>query len=183
MANSDKLEDGRRPTPDSAAGDDLAKTLSERYRGPLIAFFRRRTAVAGEPEDLAQEVLLRVVRRNVRAPIEEPDAFIFQTARNLMLDRTRYAKVRQENYSEIRLRQETVEKLNPERVVGGRQELALVLSQLSALGEQTRDMLVLNRLECMTYQEIGDLYGISASAVRKRLFRAMELLLEMVEDE
>ncbi len=182
MANSDKLDNRTRRTPEDSARDRLAQTLSDRYRAPLIAFFRRRTSAAGEPEDLAQEVLLRVVRRNGQAPIEEPDAFIFQTARNLMTDRARHAKVREENFSEIQIRHETIERRNPERVVSSRQELDQVLTHLTSLGEQTRDMLILNRLERMTYQEIGDLYGISGSAVRKRLFRAMELLIQMTED-
>lgn len=75
------------PEAGESPGAALQRTLADRYRPPLMAFFHRRTGVGVEAEDLAQEVLARVLRRGDLDRVEKPDAFIFITARNLLRDR------------------------------------------------------------------------------------------------
>lgn len=182
MKQSEKPGGNVLPLHAAPSGAGLTAALSARYRAPLIAFFRRRTSNdIAEAEDLAQEVLLRVVRRHERSPVAEPDAFIFQTARNLIKDRHRHAKVREDYRAAVELRSDAAERVNPERVLQGRQELARVVEALGGLNEQTRDMFILNRLEGMKYREIAELYGVSQSSVRKQLFKAMSHLMRTVD--
>jgi len=165
---------------DSETRESLRAILSERYRAPLMSFFRRRTSDLSEAEDLAQEVLLRVVQRRDRNALDQPDAFIFQTARNLLADRHRHASVKKKYHADLEIRQESTEGISPERVLQGKQELALVVDALKGLGEQTRNIFLLRRFEQMKYSEIADLYGISVSAVEKHLMKAYARVVEAV---
>ena len=174
-ANPDKDE--------SAQRQDEASALSVRYRGPLMAFFRRRTGSAVEAEDLAQEVLARLVDRDDIETLENPDAFIFRAARNLLLDRARRTEVRDRNYSDLEILTAGAEGLSPERVILGRESLQRALTALGELKPRTRDMFILHRLEGMKYRDIAELYGVSVSAVEKHLIKAIAHLANRMTDE
>src|SRR5258706_13391568 len=66
--------------------------LSQSYRLPLIAYFQRRVGGRDEAEDLTQEVFLRLVRRLDVETIDNPEAFVFRTAINLLRARSRRGK-------------------------------------------------------------------------------------------
>ena len=170
----------------SALGEgdsDILRTLSDRYRAPLMAFFSRRTGGYEEAEDLAQDVLLRVLQRKDLNDVEQPDAFIFKTARNLLQDRAKRARVVEKNQVELEIREEATEGLSPERVIQGKQELSRALSALDQLKDKTRAIFILSRLEGMKYREIAELYGISVSAVEKHLIHAFAHMLDSMDDE
>ena len=160
---------------------DFARRLVERYRAPLRTYFLRRVFSKAEAEDLTQEVLLRVMGRAGAKEIDNAEAFLFRTAVNLLCDRSRRHKTRVINYTEIVERQKTAEVLSPERVVQSRQSLQLVLAVLDRLGERTRDIFLLHRLEYMKYREIADLYGISQSAVEKHMMKALAHLAKHMD--
>ena len=168
-----------RRSPPARDADALRDAVSARYRGSLLAFFRRRTG--GDPveaEDLAHEVLLRVLQHADLDAVDKPDAFIFMTARNLLRDRARRAEVRERSGPEMALMNAGVEGVTPERVFQGKQDLALAVAALSELSEKTRDIFILARLERMTYRQIADLYGVSVSAVEKHLVKAFAHLMD-----
>jgi RNA polymerase sigma-70 factor (ECF subfamily) len=62
---------------------------------------------------------------------------------------------------------------SPERLVSAQQELVHVLGALQELGQRTREVLMLCRLEQMKHAEIAREMGISVSSVEKHLVRAM----------
>lgn len=70
--------------------ESFLRRLSERYRQPLTAYFQRRVRSRNEAEDLTQEVFLRLVRRLDVEAIDNPEAFVFQSAVNLLRDRSQY---------------------------------------------------------------------------------------------
>lgn len=167
---------------DAALRDRLAQSLSDRYHAPLMAFFHRRTGDSGEAEDLAQDVLVRVLQRDELDDVEYPDAYVFQIARNLLRDRARRADVRQRHQRELELRGEGIEELSAERVLQGQEELARALNALAELKEKTRDIFILSRLEGMKYREIADLYGMSRSAVEKHLIQAFAHMMDRFDE-
>ena len=164
-------------SPPERDADGLRDALFKRYRSPLMAFFRRRTGDGAEAEDLAHEVLVRALQHADLNAVEQPDAFIFMTARNLLRDRARRADVRDRAAPDVQLLNAGVEGVTPERVFQGKQDLSLAIAALSELTEKTRDIFVLARLEHMTYREIADLYGVSVSAVEKHLLKAYAHLM------
>jgi RNA polymerase sigma-70 factor (ECF subfamily) len=141
----------------------------------LNAYFQRRVGSRNEAEDLTQEVFLRLVRRLDLETIENPEAFVFQTAVNLLRDRSRRGKTQHSHLVDL-AHQHAVEELSPERLFDSRQSLTMVLSVLEQLDERSRDAFILHRLEGMKHAEIANLYGVSVSSVEKYIIKALALL-------
>ncbi|HEX6866427.1 MAG TPA: sigma-70 family RNA polymerase sigma factor [Caulobacteraceae bacterium] len=165
------------PTPETAA--ELARRLDARYRTPLMNYFLRRVRDRAEAEDLTQEVFLRIVRRGDPEPLENAEVFLFSIAGNLLRDRARRAQTRHradhrslDEAADLPAQPALIEDRGPERVLMSQESLAEVLSALDELGERTRDIFILYRLEKMKHREIGALYGLSASAVEKYVRKA-----------
>ena len=157
---------------------DLRARLDKRFRGPLMSFFLRRVHDRGEAEDLTQEVFVRLIGSNSLEKIENADAFVFKVASNLLLDRARRARHRIQKTSLDsaligEIAKEFVEDRGPERVLLGRQALCDVLAALDELGERTRNIFILFRLENMKQRDIAELYGVSQSTVEKHVMRAV----------
>jgi RNA polymerase sigma-70 factor (ECF subfamily) len=66
-----------------------------------------------------------------------------------------------------------VEALSPERVLLSKDSLVDVLRALDELGELTRNIFILFRLENMKQKEIAALYGIAQSTVEKHVMKAV----------
>jgi RNA polymerase sigma factor (sigma-70 family) len=165
-------------TPVESEREAFLKQMSESYRQPLTAYFQRRVHSRNEAEDLTQEVFLRLVRRLDQNPIQNPEAFIFRTAVNLLRDRSRRGKTFQSHLAEMTLQQADVEELSPERVFDSRQSLTLVLEVLDQLDERTRDVFILHRLEGMRHAEIAALYGVSTSSIEKYIIKVLTALVQ-----
>jgi len=177
------------PEVDNVSGprEALIGELDRRFRLPLIAYFRRRVSGASEAEDLTQDVFERVLKVLNQASVENAEALIFRIAVNLLRDRSRRQVTRG---SEQPLTPENIAAfadaltvdLSPERVVLGETTLADVLTALQELGERTRAIFYLYRLENLKIREIAAIYGISASAVEKHVSKAL-LHLTRRQDE
>ena len=164
---------------------ELGERLDARFRAPLMSFFLRRTGSRQDAEDLTQEVFLRILRRDEDLPADYAEVFIFKIAANLLRDRARQASAhRKTDHLSLDPLDPTaapagdglIEDLGPERVLLSQEALAAALQALDRLGERTRDIFVLYRLEKMKQREIAALYGISVSSVEKYVARATEHL-------
>lgn len=152
------------------------RQLSERYRQPLTAYFQRRVGSRSEAEDLTQEVFLRLLRRLDVEKLDNPEAFIFRTAVNLLRDRFRRGQTQRSHLVEVSQQQAGIEELSPERVFDSRQHLERVLDALEHLDERSRDAFILHRLEGMKHAQIAELYGVSVSSVEKYIIKALAAL-------
>jgi RNA polymerase sigma factor (sigma-70 family) len=157
----------------------LRQRLDARFRGPLMSYFARRIGDRGEAEDLTHEVFVRILATDTRIPIEQADGLIFTIAGNLLRDRHRRhtrrgerANIPLDDETISNLSRDAVEDRDPERVLLARQTLDAALAALDELGERTKDIFVLVRLENMKHREIAGLLGISVSTVEKHVVRA-----------
>jgi len=163
--------------------DELRAALDARFRSPLMGYFVLRVSNRDEAEDLTQEVFVRLIGVTTLHEIDRAEAFVFRIASNLLRDRSRRAK-RWRWQSKLPVEQETidecvkelVEDRGPERVLLGRETLREVLGALDELGDRTRDIFLLFRLEGMKQQEIAVLHGISRSTVEKHVMKAVQHL-------
>ncbi len=159
---------------------DLRNELSARFHGPLMSFFLRRVRDRTEAEDLTQEVLLRVLNAADPNHIRKADSFVFKIAINLLRDRKCQSARRGyagfvplEDALASELERQLMEDKSPERVLLGEHSLAEVMRALDELGERTRNIFVLFRLENMKQKEIAALYGIGQSTVEKHVMKAV----------
>jgi RNA polymerase sigma factor (sigma-70 family) len=157
----------------------LSAALDSRYRRPLMNFFVRRVRDRAEAEDLTQQAFMRLMSATQRGEVENVESFLFTIAGNLVRDHHRRSIRRSLDQTVsvdaeliAELTREMVEDRSPERVLIGRQTIADVLQALDELGERTRDIFILFRLENMKQRDIAALYGISQSTVEKHVARA-----------
>jgi len=157
---------------------ELLVRLDRRFRPALLAYFGRRVSNSAEAEDLTQDVFERLLRNLESKPILNAEALVFRIAVNLLRDRARKAHT---HGVEEPIPTEAVAEfsdaltvdLSPERVVLGERTLEETLSALDELGERTRAMFYLYRLENLKVREIAEMYGISPSGVEKQISRAL----------
>ena len=166
--------------PDKASIEQLRNELGARFQRPLMTFFLRRVRDRSLAEDLTQDVLLKVVRASERGQIERADSYVFKVAINLLRDERRRARrvgpavfLPIEEDRDGHLESQLVEALSPERVLLSEDSLADVLRSLGELGELTRNIFILFRLENMKQKDIAALYGIGQSTVEKHVIKAV----------
>lgn len=169
--NPDRQEDD--------AGDPR-RTLDARFRGPLMSFFIRRIGSRNEAEDLTQEVFVRLMGSASFQSVDHAEAFVFRVASNLLRDRGRHAaRWRSHPKSPLdevlagELTRELVEDRGPERVLLGRESIVEVLKCLDELGERTKNIFILFRLEGMRQKDIAALYGVGVTTVEKHVMKAV----------
>jgi RNA polymerase sigma-70 factor (ECF subfamily) len=105
---------------------------------------------------------------------------VFKVAINLLRDHRRKALragpalfMPIEEDADGHLEAELVEAISPERVLLSEDSLADVLRSLEELGELTRNIFILFRLENMKQKDIAALYGIGQSTVEKHVLKAV----------
>jgi len=160
-------EEDRRP------GGDALADLNARFARPLRSFFRKRAYNDQEAEDLVQEVFLRLAAREPAASMDHAEAYIFQMAANLLRDRARRYSTRSAADRAMQADANSFEEISPERVLLGKQRLALLERVLGELPERTRVVFLLHRFEEMKYAEIARRLEISVSSVEKHMMEAM----------
>jgi RNA polymerase sigma factor (sigma-70 family) len=158
--------------------------LDSRFRAGLMAYFVRRTGNRSDAEDLTQDTFLRLINSDTFDQAHEANAYVFRVASNLLRDReranARWKAYRGKPLSELpsdEIALDNVEGLQPERVLIGKESLSEALKCLNELGEQTKNIFILFRLEGMKQKEIAELYGLGTSTIEKRVMLAMSHLV------
>ena len=154
--------------------------LDARFRASLLAYFMRRTGNAQEAEDLTQETFVRLIGSRTFETADEAHAFVFRVASNLLRDRAR-STTRLRRFPTLpidampgdQFEPRLVEDIDPERVLIARERLTEVLACLDELGERTKNIFILFRLEGMRQKGIAAFYGISISTVEKHVMAAV----------
>jgi RNA polymerase sigma-70 factor (ECF subfamily) len=144
-----------------------------------MSFFLRRVGSRTDAEDLTHDVFIRLAGVVQREGVDDPDALVFKIAANLLRDRGRRGAISAsaqlaevDDHLVSALTREFLEDRTPERVLLARVEIAEVFEALGELGELTKDIYVLFRLEAMKQREIAALYGLTVKSVEKHVMRA-----------
>lgn len=143
-------------------------------RPALVKYFLRKCGNGAEAEDLAQDVLVRALSKARWESAEQAKGYIFRIAVNRWRDRKRRSLthgtvIEWDDAAAFAQAEETC----PERVLSNEQELHAVAAALQQLGERTRDVFMLFRLEQLKHGQIAEMFGISVSAVEKHVSKAV----------
>jgi len=114
----------------------------------------------------------------VKRQVENPAAFLVQTAVNIRLDAFRHEKVQGELHLGEHLEQFRDDQPLQDEVLSVRARLERVKLGLGQLPPRTREVLLMHRLDNLKYSEIAKRLGISESAVEKHVARATKFLIE-----
>lgn len=168
---------------DVRAGSVVAfQTLYDRHHRTLFTFFLRSIGDTHRAEDLLQETFLRVfAHRQSYRPTAAFKTWLFTVARNLLIDH-------------VRQRGQGSEMASPESLdaVADPAPTPLQLAEAAEVSEQLqtailqlppsqREVLLLNRLAGLGHEEIAEIIGVSAAAVRVTLHRALRRLAALLE--
>lgn len=152
------------------------------FRAVLLRYFERRNVPFADQEDAVQEVFARLLRREGDAPIETLEPYLFQTAASVAVDFHRRATARGRGaHTTYDDDLHAVEDFSPERIHGGREEVAIILKALLELPERTRTAFLLARLEKMRLSEIAKRLGLSVGGVEKNVRKAVAHLTARLE--
>ena len=145
----------------------------------LMAFLRRHWPHPDELHDLRQELYARLYEAASRTLPTQPKAFLFASARHLMADRLRRAKVVSiEPMGDLPPSHVLVDEVSPERWCGGRQSLRRLAQALDRLPDRCREVVWLRRVEELSQKDVALRLGISEKTVEKHIAKAMRLLAD-----
>jgi RNA polymerase sigma-70 factor (ECF subfamily) len=140
--------------------------------GELSGYFRRNWRNESDVRDLVQEVYVRVYAHASAAPElpQKTRAFVFTTARNLLLNKSRDAQVVPlEMVGDVEGLAAAADQPGPDRTVIGRDELRRLQTALDQLAPRCREAILLRQLEGLSRKEIAHRMGISETTVKDYL--------------
>lgn len=143
----------------------------------LLRYLRRCWPHRDEVHDLRQEIYARVYEAAGKAPPAQPKDFLFASARHLLADRARRAKVVSiEPMGDFDPSNVLVDEVTPERWCGGRQALKRLADAFDRLPDRCREVVWLRRVEELSQKEVALRLGISEKTVEKHIAKGMRLL-------
>ena len=165
------------------ADDETLAALVSQYAGTLyrVAFSVLRNP--SDAEDAVQEAFLRVLRhRDTLDEVRDRRVWLIRIVWNIVLDRKRRAKTRPEtdDVSEL-ARVLPCAGLSAEEIASAAQHHAYMLSCGDRLPDKERQVIVLSAFEELNSVEIASALEITESSVRSRLFRARNLMAELLQ--
>jgi len=160
----------------------LLEEWSRRYRTALFRFFHRRMPAGADPEDLVQEVFVRLARRQDLADVQNVEGYLFQAAANILTDwRRKQLTHAASAHCELDEQLQDVG-VSPERVLLGRESLRSLLAALAGLPERTRAVFMLYHFEGMSHTEISRRLSIAVRTVEDHIARANASLMRGLGD-
>lgn len=141
---------------------------------PRLAGFLKRRAPAQDVGDLVQECFRRVLASNAYPRIlsEQPGAYLFRTARNLLAERARMNERRMAPYHQS-FEESEIAGPDPHGALEARDQMRRIADALDRLTPKTRDIFLMHRFEGLGYDEIAAAKGMSVKGVEKQVAKAM----------
>jgi RNA polymerase sigma-70 factor (ECF subfamily) len=165
------------------ADEETLAALVSQYAGTLyrVAFSVLRNVA--DAEDAVQEAFLRVLRhRDTLGEVRDQRVWLIRIVWNIVLDRKRRAKTRPETDDVAELaRVLPSDGLSAEQIASAAQHHAHVLAHVERLPAKEREVLMLSAFEELNSVEIAEVLGITESSVRSRLFRARNLMADLLQ--
>jgi RNA polymerase sigma-70 factor (ECF subfamily) len=168
---------------------DAFEELFARHHRKVIHFAYRMTGDQARAEEAAQEIFLRIARAAFTwQPTAKFSTWMYTIARRTTLNFIRDEKG-EGNKVPILPGEEVPDgspalqlpgpsALNPEEMAWSAEIQERFIEALQRLPETCRSAFVLNRGDGLSYEEVASVLGITVQAVKSRIFRAREMLME-----
>ena len=148
--------------------------MLENYYRELVSFLSARLGNAHAAEDVVHDAYVRVLERVSDDPIEQPRAFLYRTALNLVIDGHRRSALRQVEPLEVLDTEERFFSPSPQWLMDRHQRLEMIQQGLSELPAACRESFLLRKIEGLSHPEIAERLGLSRSVVEKHIVNAMK---------
>jgi RNA polymerase sigma-70 factor (ECF subfamily) len=153
------------------------------HEGALMRFISRVWSRHDEVADIRQETYARVYEAARVLRPQAPKAFLFATARHLMVDR-----IRRERIVSIKAGGENeflnflVDEISPERRVGVHQDLARLAWAFDRLPAKCREVVWLRRVKELSQKEVACRLGLMEKTIEKHLRTGARQLAHYMRD-
>lgn len=145
--------------------DELCGYLRSKFSGSSI-----------DSENIAQAAFTKLAGIEDYKKISNPRGFLYATARNCAIDQFRREKVRlahKEGMEHV-FKQEVDDHLSPENILARRQHVSVMANSVKKLPKIQRTVLLLHRLDKLTYTQIARKVGLSETTIRRNVAKAVE---------
>ena len=141
----------------------------------LRSFISRFMVSAHEIEDVSQETFLRAYKAEQHTPIEQPKAYLFRVAKNILLNefnnKARKVTDYVDNLETLDLLPET-ESLEDNLMA--QQRIGIYCEAIASLPEQCRRVMLMKKIYGLSTREVARRLGISVSTVEKHMTKGLK---------
>jgi RNA polymerase sigma factor (sigma-70 family) len=143
----------------------------------------RRTMEPADTEDVIQEAYCRMLALEGVDHIRSGRAYLFTTARNVVRERLRRARVVNiETVLEIDALSTEADERSPERVAASRQELARVRQLIEGLPGRCRRIFELRKMDGLSQREVAQIMGVPEYTVEHDIAKGLKLILKALAE-
>ena len=160
----------------AGAGDQAAfLELYERYREPIFRFAYRLLGSVEIAEDVTHDCFLSLIRKpeNYRPERASLKTYLYAAARNLALKHFR-SQGRETSLDEVAEEPKDSPRRGPLRRLLDEELATLVRDAIFSLPPLQREALILFEYEGLSLNEVAEIAGTDAGAIKARLYRARE---------
>jgi RNA polymerase sigma factor (sigma-70 family) len=157
-------------------GRALIDQVYRRHWAELCRYARRAFGAGPpEPEEVAQAAFARFAGLDRPDEIANPRAFLYQCARNVVLDQRRRDGVRARADREVQVLSAWDDPvvLDAERVLSGKERLQIVEAAIRVMEAKRRRVLVMHAIHGLSYCEIARREGLSPTRVTQLVASAV----------
>lgn len=149
----------------------------------LERYLRRSWRDQCEVPDLRQDAYVRVYEAALREKPFNPKHFLFQVARNLMIDRSRRKNVVSfDSFADFDIEGVEGDQPDAEQSVAARQEIRMLMLALDQLPARCREVVTLRKVEGLSQREVAKRMGITEDTVERQVSIGVRLLKTLVHD-
>lgn len=147
----------------------------------LMRYLQGSCRNSAEAADLRQDVYANVIAAAQREIPTHTRAFVFTTAKNLLMSRLRHERIVSiDTVSDLDELGLAAEEPDQDRTLIAREELRRVREAIQKLPPRSREAVILRRIEGLSGREIAQRMGISESAVSRYVDNAIRTLSNLL---
>jgi RNA polymerase sigma-70 factor (ECF subfamily) len=148
----------------------------------LERYLRRSWRDQWEVPDLRQDVYVRVYEAALREKPFNPKHFLFQVARNLMIDRSRRKNVVSfESFADFDGMENDGDRPDAEQSAATRQEIRLLMTAIGELPPRCREVVTLRKIEGLSQREVARKMGITEDTVERQVSNGVRTLRKLLD--
>lgn len=155
----------------SSGNLDAMTQIFERYHIRLYNFFFQKIRDVAVCEDLTQNVFLKVIKYKHSYKGGKFVSWIFKIARNLFYDYYQEQK-KSQPFEEI----EAITGELDDEIMERQEEVSHLIKTLNCLNEKDRELIIMNRIDGIKYEQIAEIIDSNATAVKTKIHRIIKKL-------
>jgi RNA polymerase sigma factor (sigma-70 family) len=130
--------------------------------------------------DLRQDIYIRLMEAAKRSRPLAPRAFLFATARNLVVDRVRRGRIVSIEFTQdLDALNVLIDEVSPERDLSAHQQLAKLADAFDALPDRCREVMWMKKIEGRSQKDIARELKIAENTVEWHLMTGMKQLTRL----